>query len=158
MSYVQDELYDASADFTSDLVGSTVLNVSNGKSSRVVSVIDSKSLELEVDASTIFNIGDSYSFDAHSINFGSEFDERTNQIENDSLFEFYHKNYILNLYQADSRIVKITAHLPLSILLKYELNDRFIFRGKKYLINSVKTNLQTGKSDIELLSDNYGEE
>lgn len=93
-----------------------------------------------------------------SINFGSEFDERTNQVENDSLFEVHHKNYILNLYQADSRIVKITAHLPLSILLKYELNDRFIFRGKKYLINSVKTNLQTGKSDIELLSDNYGEE
>ena len=47
--------------------------------------------------------------------------------------------------------------MPLKILLKYELNDRFIFQGRKYLINSIKTNLQTGKSELELLTDNYQE-
>ena len=90
-----------------------------------------------------------------SINFGSEFDEFTNSEEEDGLFKIYHQNFILNIYNPQTRILKITAHLPLSILLKYELNDRFIVGGKKYLINSIKTNLQTGKSELELLTDNY---
>ena len=92
-----------------------------------------------------------------SINFGSEFDEFTNSEEEDGLFKIYHQNFIENIYNPQTRILKITAHLPLKILLKYELNDRFILGGKKYLINSIKTNLQTGKSDLELLTDKYGE-
>ena len=91
-----------------------------------------------------------------SINFGSEYNILTNTEEDDGLFSTYHQNFILNIYNTQSRLIKITAHLPLSILLKYELNDRFIFQGRKYLINSIKTNLQTGKSELELLTDNYG--
>jgi hypothetical protein len=102
------------------------------------------------------NVYTGFGVGVRSINFGSEFDEFTNSEEQDSLFKTYHENFILNIYNPKTRILKITAHLPLSILLKYELNDRFIVRGEKYLINSIKTNLQTGKSELELLTDNYG--
>ena len=95
--------------------------------------------------------------EVRSINFGSEYSILTNTEEEDGLFETYHQNFILNIYNTQSRLIKITAHLPLKILLKYELNDRFIFQGRKYLINSIKTNLQTGKSELELLTDNYQE-
>jgi hypothetical protein len=74
------------------------------------------------------------------------------------LFKDYHQNFIQNIYDQQARILKITAHLPLSILLEYSLNDRFIVGNKKYLINSAKTNLQTGKTELELLTDNYIEE
>jgi hypothetical protein len=94
--------------------------------------------------------------EVRSINFGSEYNILTNTEEEDGLFSTYHQNFILNIYNTQSRLVKITAHLPLKILLKYELNDRFIFQGRKYLINSIETNLQTGKSELELLTDNYG--
>ena len=93
----------------------------------------------------------------HSINFGEEYDSLTNLVEPDSLFKIYHQNFITNIYNTQTRILKITAHLPLKILLNYKLNDRFIVRGKRYLINSIKTNLQTGKSELELLTDNYGQ-
>jgi hypothetical protein len=95
--------------------------------------------------------------EVRSINFGSEYSILTNTEEQDGLFSTYHKNFILNIYDTRVRLLKITAHLPLKILLKYELNDRFIFQGRKYLINSIKTNLQTGKSELELLTDNYQE-
>ena len=95
--------------------------------------------------------------EVRSINFGSEYSILTNTEEEDGLFSTYHQNFILNIYDTRVRLLKITAHLPLKILLKYELNDRFIFQGRKYLINSIKTNLQTGKSELELLTDNYQE-
>jgi hypothetical protein len=94
----------------------------------------------------------------HSINFGEEYDSLTNQSEPDGLFKIYHESFIRNIYAQNARIVKISAHLPLRVLLKYKLNDRFIMGGKKYLINSSKTNLQTGKTDLELITDNYIEE
>ena len=48
--------------------------------------------------------------------------------------------------------------LPLSILLRYKLNDVFRINGLDYNINQLKTNLLTGKSDIELVSGNFAEE
>ena len=92
-----------------------------------------------------------------SINFGSEFFPFENQVVENSLFKTQHQSFIENIYTPQARILKITAHLPLSILLKYKFNDRFIIRGQKYIINSTKTNLQTGKSELELLTDNYQE-
>ena len=88
-----------------------------------------------------------------TINFGSEIDEYTGTLNTNSLFENYYKNYITSLYNIRARIFKCTAYLPLSILLKYKLNDRFIINNKKYKINSITTDLQSGKSELELITD-----
>ena len=47
----------------------------------------------------------------------------------------------------------MSAYLPLNILLKYTLADRFQVAGKSYKINSIETDFHTGKSQLELLSD-----
>ena len=70
-----------------------------------------------------------------------------------SLFEAYHKNYITSVFNPTNRITKVTAYLPLRILRNYTLADRFVINGKSYKINSIKTNLKNGKSDLELLND-----
>ncbi len=70
-----------------------------------------------------------------------------------SLFEAYYKNYITSVFQESNRITKVTAYLPLRILRNYTLADRFVINGKSYKINSIKTNLKNGKSDLELLND-----
>jgi hypothetical protein len=44
----------------------------------------------------------------------------------------------------------VSAYLPLNIILKYNLNDIFIIDKTEYRINSIKTNLLTNKSDLEL--------
>jgi hypothetical protein len=70
-----------------------------------------------------------------------------------SLFEAYYKNYITSVFKPTNRITKVTAYLPLSILLNYTLADRFVLNGHSYKINSIKTNFKTGKSELELLND-----
>ena len=88
-----------------------------------------------------------------SIHFTEELGEYNNVVFEGSLFEDYHKTYIQNVFKLNNRITKVTAYLPLRILLNYTLADRFQIVGRVYKINSIQTNLLTGKSEIELLND-----
>lgn len=89
-----------------------------------------------------------------NINFNVEVNEYTaTQDFTDTLFRKYYQNYILSVFDPKNRLTKVTAYLPLNILLKFNLSDRFIINGDSYKINSINTNLQTGKSDLELLND-----
>jgi len=58
-----------------------------------------------------------------------------------------------DVFNEKRRITTFNAWLPLRILLNYNLGDRFKINENIYRINSIKTNLQTGKSELELLND-----
>jgi hypothetical protein len=87
-----------------------------------------------------------------SLNFNAETDEYAGVVNENSLFNTYHKGSYERLFEQNQRIVKITAYLPLKVLLNYTLADTFIIDGTKYSINKIKTNLQSGKSTLELLN------
>jgi hypothetical protein len=97
----------------------------------------------------------------YNINFNQEFNEYGALSDpadyefTDTLFEAYHKDYISDVFDVTNRLTKLTAYLPLRILLNYTLADRFNISGTTYKINSIKTNMLTGKSDLELLNDIY---
>ena len=88
-----------------------------------------------------------------TLNFNAEIDEYA-LVENDqTLFNNFYFNYIKDVFNNKKRLFKIKAFLPLKILLNFNLSDRFIVNGKRYFINNIDTNLQTGESQIELLND-----
>ena len=88
-----------------------------------------------------------------NINFKNELNEYTGNSDfTDTLFEKYYKNYITSIFNSKNRLTKVTAFLPLKVLLNFTLADRFDINGRRYLINSINTNLKTGKSEIELLN------
>lgn len=95
-------------------------------------------------------------FISHTLNFGIEVDEytlgtgSTSQTSSNDLFTKYYRNYVANLFAKNARKTNVSAYLPLNIILKYRLNDIFIIGTTKYRINSIKTNLLTNKSDLEL--------
>jgi len=95
-------------------------------------------------------------FISETLNFGIEADEYTQgtgsstQISSNDLFTKYYRNYVVNLFARNSRKLSVSAYLPLNIILKYRLNDIFIIGTTEYRINSIKTNLLTNKSDLEL--------
>ena len=92
----------------------------------------------------------------YNINFFQEANEYSvNDPFPNTLFNAYHSDYISDVFDVSNRLTKLTAFLPLRILLNYTLADRFNISGTTYKINSIKTNMLTGKSDLELLNDIY---
>ena len=89
----------------------------------------------------------------NTINFYAELNEWTATVNLNSLFEENYKEYIQDVFNEKRRLTKVKAFLPIKILSKYTLADTFIISGKKYKINSITTNLQTGESDMELLNE-----
>lgn len=88
------------------------------------------------------------------INFGEEIDEWLLQVPPSSttvnLFSYQYQDYVEGVFRRNARMLKVTAYLPISILTKYKMNSKFIINNKVYRINSIRTNLLTNKSDLEL--------
>lgn len=92
---------------------------------------------------------------AFTINFDNEVDEwnlKDYQGQTNSLFNKFYKSYIESVFNASKRVFKFTAYLPASILINYNLNDQIKIGDKMFRINSISTDLITGKSKIELLN------
>jgi hypothetical protein len=87
-----------------------------------------------------------------SLNFSEETDEFLLEVPTDSinLFDNGYYDYIETVFDQSSRLLKVSAYLPLSILQKLKLNDRLIIANNVFVINKIKTNLLTNKSDLEL--------
>jgi len=96
----------------------------------------------------------SSSVNKDNINFYNEVNEWSGDTSfSGTLFEKYYKKYIQDIFNPKNRLSKFTAYLPLRILINYKLSDRFIINGNRYKINSIKTNLKDGVSQLELLND-----
>ena len=89
----------------------------------------------------------------YTLNFGAEQSTYTGAIENESLFNNYYSNYLQNIFGIKSRILKVKAMLPISLLTNLKVNDRVIIRDKRYIINQFTTNLTSGEVQFELLTD-----
>jgi len=92
---------------------------------------------------------------SYSLNFDQEFDEwlRINFGDaSNSLYNVFYKSYIESIFNAAKRTFKVTAYLPPNILINYRLNDQIKIQDKIFRINSITTNLMTGKSELELLN------
>jgi len=102
-----------------------------------------------------------------SMNFGNEQSPWYNILAPNGLYNRHYKNYIDNLYNIKTRVIKCKALFPSSLLgstvtnaagktLGIDLNDRLIIRNKRYIINNITTDLTTGEANLELVTDYRG--
>jgi len=100
---------------------------------------------------------------SHTLNFDAEFDEwqkinysdlpaPLQNLESQSLYYVFYRRYIQSVFNPAKRIFKVTAYLPPNILVNYRLNDQIKIQDQMFRINSITTNLMTGKSQLELLN------
>ena len=102
-----------------------------------------------------------------TMNFGNEQSSWLNVLAPQGLYYRHYKNFVDNLYDIKTRLLKVKALLPASLLgstvtngggipLGIALNDRLVIRNKRYIINSFTSDLTTGETDLELLTDYRG--
>jgi uncharacterized protein (TIGR02145 family) len=91
--------------------------------------------------------------DIYGLNFPTQKSTLTGDIVEKGLYNQYYKDYLNNTFRKDARVLNVTAILPTSMLTSIRLNDRIVIRDKKYLINTMKTDLTSGEVEFSLLTD-----
>ena len=88
-----------------------------------------------------------------NINFSNEFNEYTLSTDfTGTLFNNYYLNYIKDVFNTQRRLTKVTAYLPMKVYYNLKLNDLIELGQDSYKINSLTTDLTTGKTEFELLN------
>jgi hypothetical protein len=93
--------------------------------------------------------------ESFNLNFNSELNEYTSSIFEDTIYSRYYKDYITDIFSDKRRVFNYDAILPNSLLNTLKLNDRLIIRDRRYIINSINSNLVERKDQLELINDIY---
>ena len=88
-----------------------------------------------------------------TLNFAPETSTLLNTPVQNTQFSQYYFSYLYNLYNLKQRLVNVKTNLPTSLITNLQLNDRLIIRDKRYIINEMKSNLNTGDVDFQLIMD-----
>jgi hypothetical protein len=89
----------------------------------------------------------------YSINFGNEVSSWYLVNAPQGLYRRHYEQYIANLYNQKTRVLKAKAKLEPQNLTNLKLNDRIVIRDNRYIINSFTTDLTTGEATFELIND-----
>lgn len=89
----------------------------------------------------------------YTLNFAPDISTILNQPVQQTLFGTYYFSYLYNLYNLKQRLISVKTILPISLLTELQLNDRLVIRDKRYIINSMQSNLTTGEVNFQLILD-----
>ena len=89
---------------------------------------------------------------SNSVNYSTDISTFLFSEINRNLYSNFWSDYISDLYSTKRRISNWKANLPIGVIIRLKLNDRIVIDDKTYIINSMKTNLNTGDVDLELLN------
>ena len=127
----------------------TSIVIRNGGTSQEISsyFVPSNSLVLDPTASKV-NI--------HFNNYINEWEANEGgSLQNDftdTLFKTEYKTYMENVFNEKQRLTTVTAYLPYKIFSSLQLNNVIELGQNRYFINSMTTDLTTGKTKFELLN------
>jgi hypothetical protein len=119
-----------------------------------VSFVDSDgTTERVVETCWYSNVSNSTTFAlANSICFGADIDPYHLKSVSKSLYYNYWTEYITDLYAKSRRLYQVEAVLPIGKIITMNLKNAVIWNNAKYIVNSVKLNMTTGKAKFELLN------
>jgi hypothetical protein len=88
-----------------------------------------------------------------TLNFAPETSTLLDYPIQNTQFSQYYFSYLYNLYNLKQRLVNVKTNLPTSLITNLQLNDRLVIRDKRYIINEMNSNLNTGDVDFQLILD-----
>jgi hypothetical protein len=88
-----------------------------------------------------------------TLNWGEEISTWFLSNVSNGLYKRHYENYLGNIFNIKSRLVIVKCYFNPVQLIDIKLNDRIIIRDKKYTINKLTTDLTSGETTMELLTD-----
>lgn len=89
----------------------------------------------------------------YTLNFAPDISTILNIPIQQTIFGTYYFSYLYNLYNLKQRLISVKTILPIALLTGLKLNDRLVIRDKRYIINSMQSNLTTGEVNFQLILD-----
>ena len=99
----------------------------------------------------------SYVLDQSSfnLNFNAEINEYTSIVMPNTIYKSFYDDYIVDMFSVKRRMYNFEALFPDYFLNQLKLNDRLIIKDRRYIINSITSNLTDRKDTLELINDIY---
>jgi hypothetical protein len=69
------------------------------------------------------------------------------------LYQNHYSEWVGNLYDVKARVVNCKAYFNPFELSNIKMNDRVVIKDQRYVINNITTDITTGESSLELLTD-----
>ena len=88
-----------------------------------------------------------------TLNWGEEISSWYLNSVSNGLYKRHYENYLGNIFNIKSRLLVVKCYFNPVELSELKLNDRIIIRDKKYTINKLTTDLTSGETNLELLTD-----
>jgi hypothetical protein len=89
----------------------------------------------------------------YTLNFSADISTLLDIPIQQTIFGTYYFSYLYNLYNLKQRLISVKTILPIALLTGLKLNDRLVIRDKRYIINSMQSNLTTGEVSFQLILD-----
>ena len=86
-----------------------------------------------------------------TLHFNAEFDEYTLNVNEYSLFDNFHSNYINSIYSPFAKKINVEAYLPPLFFYNLKLNTTIIIDNISYFIDTMDINITTSKVKFSLL-------
>jgi len=86
-----------------------------------------------------------------TLHFNAEFDEYTFNVNEHSLFDNFHSNYINSIYSPFAKKINVEAYLPPLFFYNLKLNTTIIIDNISYFIDTMDINITTSKVKFSLL-------
>jgi len=69
-----------------------------------------------------------------------------------TMWDMYWSDYLSRMYSSQSRLVKLSAYIPVGEWLNFKLNDTIAISGNYYKVQSVKYDMLTELANLELIT------
>ena len=90
-----------------------------------------------------------------NLNFNAEVNEYTSTVFPATIYKTFWDDYITDMFSVKRRIFEFKAIFPDYFLNQLKLNDRLIIKDRRYIINSISSDLVDRMDTLELLNDIY---
>ena len=94
-----------------------------------------------------------FSFTQTMLAWDSEIEEFSRREQYNSLYFKYYQDYISDMFSIRRKEKEVDCVLPSHLISNIKMNDRLIIDGIRYIIEELKINLLTGKTQLKLLND-----